>query len=145
MDFNGEFEVKSPSRDVYDYVTDPEKLSSCIPGFRSMTVKDQDEFSVVVKMGVAFIKGDFSIDMKLIDKIQNEHAKVTGQGKGLGGSIDLQAVFDLSEKDGVTVMTWNASALVGGKLASLGQRVMGRQAEKMINDMFDQLRASLSQ
>lgn len=144
MDFNGEFEVKSSRKEVYDFVTDPEKLSSCIPGFKSMDVKGPDEFSIVVKMGIAFIKGDFKIDMKMLDKVENEHAKVSGSGKGLGGSIDLNAVFDLTEKDGMTVMNWSASALVGGKLASMGQRVMNRQAEKMIKQMFDSLKENLS-
>ncbi len=144
MDFNGEFEVSSTRKDVYDYVTNPEKLSACIPGLKSIDVRGNDEFSVVVKMGIAFIKGDFSIDMKLLDMKENQHARVSGQGKGLGGSIGLEAVFDLSEKDGKTVMTWNASALVGGKLASMGQRVMGNQAQKMISQMFECLKEKLS-
>lgn len=144
MDFNGEFEVESPRKAVYSFVTDPEKLSACIPGFKSAEIKNPDEFSVVVKMGVAFIKGDFMIDMKFLDKIENKHAKVSGTGKGLGGSIDLNAVLDLSDQNGKTLMTWKASALIGGKLASLGQRIMNRQADKMIAEMFESLKKALS-
>lgn len=144
MDFKGEFEVQTSREAVYSFVTDPEKFSSCVPGFKSVDIKGPDEFSMVVKMGVAFIRGDFSIDMKFQDKKENEHARVSGSGKGLGGNIDLDAVFDLTDRDGSTVMTWTASALVGGKLASLGQRVMNRQAEKMISELFDSLKSALS-
>lgn len=144
MDFSGEFEVQTSRKDVYAFVTDPEKFSSCVPGFKSLDIKGQDEFTMVVKMGVAFIRGDFSIDMKFQDKKENEHARVSGSGKGLGGTIDLNAVFNLTERDGLTLMTWNASALVGGKLASLGQRVMNRQAEKMISELFGSIKAKLS-
>lgn len=144
MDFSGEFEVKSSKNAVYDFVTDPEKLSLCIPGFKSIDIKNEDEFSVVVRIGVAFIRGDFNIDMKLAEKIEGKHARVLGHGKGLGGTIDLDAVFDLSDRDNVTLMTWRARALIGGKIASLGQRVMGNQADKMINEMFDSLKKNLS-
>lgn len=144
MDFSGEFEVESSRENVYSFVTNPEKLSACIPGFRSLNIKGPDEFSVVVRMGIAFIKGDFQIEMKMLDRVENEHARVSGNGKGLGGSIDLDAVLDLSEHDGKTLMTWKASALIGGKLASMGQRVMNRQAENMIKEMFESLKNALS-
>ena len=58
--------------------------------------------------------------------------------------MDLTAVMDLIEASGKTTMNWSANVSVGGKIGSLGQRVMAGQAEKIIKQMFDSIEESLS-
>ena len=52
--------------------------------------------------------------------------------------------LDLSEADGKTKMDWKADAKVGGKLGSMGQRLIGGQAQKIIKELFDNLEKKLS-
>jgi carbon monoxide dehydrogenase subunit G len=140
MDFNGTFTVKAKAEDVYKFVLNPEKLGACIPGFKELSVVSPDEFNVVVRAGVAFIKGDFKITMKVAEKEEPKFARITGNGQGLGGTLDLDASLHLTESNGETSMEWKAEAKVGGKIASLGQRMIGRQAEKIITELFDGIR-----
>ncbi|MCL4341151.1 MAG: carbon monoxide dehydrogenase subunit G [Candidatus Thermoplasmatota archaeon] len=137
MDFNGTFTAKAPASEVYKFILDPHKLGSCIPGFKELSVLSPDEFNVVVRAGVAFIKGDFKINMKVVEKEAPKYAKITGNGQGLGGTLDLEATINLTEDNGNTSMEWKADAKVGGKIASLGQRMIGRQAEKIITELFE--------
>ena len=143
MNFNGTFEVKVPKDKVFDVLMTPEKLTSCIPGFKSLSVTSPNEFSVVVRAGVAFIKGDFNIKFKVVESVPSDHAKLVGNGTGLGGTLDIEAVMDLSENDGLTTMSWTADTKIGGKLGSIGQRVIGSQSRKMIDELFSSLKDKL--
>lgn len=144
MNFEGTFEVDAPGEKVFSTVMDPNEISSCIPGLKSLNVVSPEEYSVVVRVGLAFIKGDFNIKFKLVEKEDNKHAKLTGIGQGMGGTLDLEAIMDLSETDGKTKMDWKAEAKIGGKLGSMGQRLIGGQAQKLIKELFDNLQKKLS-
>jgi carbon monoxide dehydrogenase subunit G len=144
MDFKGTFEVTASSNDVYNFLMDPEKLSPCIPGLQKLDKVSNEEFTVVVRVGVAFIRDNFTIKFKVVESVAGKHAKFTGNGSGKSGTMDLTAVMDLIEASGKTTMNWSANVSVGGKIGSLGQRVMAGQAEKIIKQMFDSIEESLS-
>ncbi len=144
MNFEGTFEVDATSERVFKAVMDPNEISSCIPGFKSLNVISPEEYSVVVRVGLAFIKGDFNIKFKVVERDENRHAKLTGNGQGMGGTLDLDAIMDLSEASGKTKMDWKADAKVGGRLGSMGQRLIGGQAQKLIKELFDNLQKKLS-
>lgn len=144
MNFDGTFEVDATSEKVFNTVMDPNEISSCIPGFKSLNIISPEEYSVIVRVGLAFIKGDFNIKFKVVERDQNKHAKLSGNGQGLGGTVDLEAIMDLSEDGGKTKMDWKAEAKVGGKLGSMGQRLIGGQAQKLIKELFKNLEEKLS-
>lgn len=144
MNFDGTFEVEANKDKVYGTIMDPNQLAECIPGLKSVEVASPEEFSVVVRVGLAFIKGDFNIKFKVVEKDEPTHAKLSGIGSGMGGTLDLVANMDLSEDNGKTKMDWAADAKVGGKLGSMGQRIIGGQAQKMIKQLFDCLEKKLS-
>ena len=54
----------------------------------------------------------------------------------MGSALDLEATMDIAPKGAGSSMKWSADAKVAGKIASLGQRLLEGQAEKMIREMF---------
>lgn len=136
MNFDGTFEVNADKSMVFETIMNPNEISGCIPGFKSLNVVSPEEYSVVVRVGLAFIKGDFNIKFKVVESEPSTHAKLTGSGTGMGGTLDLEATIDLSEDSGKTKMDWKAEAKVGGKLGAMGQRLIGGQAQKIIKEMF---------
>ena len=142
MHFEGTFDVGTPAAKVYDALMEPKELSACMPGFQRVEVKSPREFTVTVKAGVSFIRGDFNIKFDLVEARAPTHAKLVGRGSGMGSVVDIEATMDISEAPGGGSSTrWYADAKVGGKIASLGQRLLEGQAEKMIREMFACLRA----
>lgn len=144
MNFDGTFEVDANRDKVFETIMNPNEISSCIPGFKELNVISPDEYSVIVRVGLAFIKGDFNIKFKVVERTAGEHAKLTGNGMGMGGTVDLQAIMDLAEDNGKTKMDWKAEAKVGGKLGAMGQRIIGGQAQKIIKELFACLEKKLS-
>jgi carbon monoxide dehydrogenase subunit G len=108
-----------------------------MPDLQKLTVKGPDDFIAVVRAGVSFIKGDFEIYFRILEKDPPNHVKMTGHGAGLGSTNDIDTVMELEDaEDKGTNMKWKANANVGGKIASVGKRLLDAQAEKMINQLF---------
>ncbi|OWP56855.1 MAG: hypothetical protein B2I17_03595 [Thermoplasmatales archaeon B_DKE] len=144
LDFEGTFEVSAKANDVFDFLMDADKLAQCIPGLQKVDKVSNEEFTVLVRVGVAFIKDNFTIKFKVVESDPGKHAKFSGNGMGKSGTMDLIATMDLTEIAGKTNMVWSAKVSVGGKIGSLGQRVMAGQAEKIIKQMFESIKANLT-
>lgn len=143
MRFEGTFDVGVPKSKVFEFLMDPKSLSSCLPDMQSLDVKSSDEFAAVVRAGVSFIKGDFTMKFKISDREPPNHAKLSARGSGMASTIDLEAIMDLSEDAGKTTMKWTAEAKVGGRIAAVGQRLIGAQADKMVTQLFGCVRSKL--
>lgn len=136
MHFEGNFEVKAQRQKVFDLLMEPKKISACMPDLQKLEVKSPDDFTAVIKAGVGFIKGDFTFHFTIPEKTSPSHAKLIGRGTGIGSTVDLQTILDLEETKKGTMMKWSAEALVGGRIASVGQRLLNGQAEKIIKQLF---------
>ena len=64
--FNGEFEVKRPPKEVYDFLTDPKKFGPLLPDFQGMTAQDATHFTVKVNVGISYIKGVAEVKLELV-------------------------------------------------------------------------------
>ena len=125
-------------------MTDPNQLSQCMPDLQKLEVKSPDDFTAVVKAGVSFIKGDFVLHFTTVEKTPPTHAKLTAHGTGIGSTVDLDTLMDISDAEGGgTSMRWSADARVGGRIASVGQRLLNGQAEKIVKQLFECLQGKL--
>lgn len=143
MHFDGTFEVRAQRSTVFDYLMDPQKISGCMPDLQRLDVKSPDDFVAVVRAGVSFIKGDFTMHFITKERDPPAHAKLVAQGTGIGSTIDLETTIDLAESEKGTTMRWTADARVGGRIASVGQRLLSGQAEKIIKELFGCLQKQL--
>lgn len=144
MHFEGLFDTRASESRVYALVTDPNEIAGCMPGLQKVDVKSPDEFDAVVKVGVSFIRGDFAFRFRSIEKEPVSGAKFGVHGMGLGSAVDMEILLAISAtKDGGASMRWQADATVSGRIASLGQRLMEAQAEKIIKGFFDCFRQKL--
>jgi len=145
MHFEGTFNVKANPEKVFSMILDPNQISQCMPDLQKLDVKSPDDFTAVVKAGVSFIKGDFTLHFLTVEKTPNSHAKLTAHGTGIGSTVDMETYMDLANvPDGGTSMKWSADAKIGGRIASVGQRLLQGQAEKIIKGLFDCLESKLN-
>jgi carbon monoxide dehydrogenase subunit G len=143
MHFEGTFTVKAPRERVFEFLLDPKKISSCLPDLQKLDVRSDEEYMAIVKAGISFIKGEFTMNFKVVEKQPPTHAKLVARGSGIGSTVDLETVMDLTESSGNTTMKWSAEARVGGRIASVGQRLIGSQAEKIVRQLFDCVKSKL--
>jgi carbon monoxide dehydrogenase subunit G len=144
LHFEGTFNVKAPKETVYSVILDPNQISQCMPDLQKLDVKSPDDFNAIIKAGVSFIKGDFNLHFTTVEKTPPTHAKLTAHGTGIGSTVDMDTIMDLSDTEGGgTSMKWSADARIGGRIASVGQRLLSGQAEKIIKNLFECLQGKL--
>ncbi len=137
--------MKAAPEKVYSMILDPNQISQCMPELQKLDVKSPDDFTAVIKAGVSFIKGDFTLHFLAVEKTPNSHAKLTAHGTGIGSTVDMETYMDSAKTaEGGTSMKWSADAKIGGRIASVGQRLLQGQAEKIIKGLFDCLESKLS-
>ncbi|HUI24348.1 MAG TPA: carbon monoxide dehydrogenase subunit G [Nitrososphaerales archaeon] len=144
MHFEGVFDTTVPEFRVYALVTDPKEVAGCMPGLQKVDIESSDQFDVVVKVGLSFIRGDFNLRFKSIEKRPTSGAKFAVHGTGLGSAVDMEIALAISAgENGGSLMRWRADVAVNGKIASLGQRLIESQAEKIMTEFFECFRQKL--
>ena len=137
MRFEGVFEVGAPKTRVFETVADPRRVAGCMPDLQRLEVRSQDEFDAVVKVGVSLIRGEFALRFRIVEKKPPISLKMKGHGAGLGSAVDMDILVEVSDgAAGGTSMRWAAEVAVSGRIASLGQRLMESQAEKIVKQFF---------
>src|SRR5260370_17398725 len=83
MKVEGAYTFPGSQQKVWDLLLDPESLRTCIPGAESLTETSPDHWDVLMKVGVAAIKGTYKGKVAIVEK--DEPSAYTLQIEGSGG------------------------------------------------------------
>ncbi len=137
MEFKNEFRIPAAREDVWRALNDPEVLKQCIPGCQEIDKTSETEFTAKVVLAVGPVKAPFTGKVTLSDLDPPNGYTIAGQGQsGVAGFARGEATVRLTEEGGETVLAYHAQAVVGGKLAQVGGRLIGAAAEKLANEFF---------
>ncbi len=145
MHYEGSFDVAAPKEKVYDFVTDPEKVTSIFPDVQSVKVIDATNFALKAKVGMSFIKGVMDVKLSLVENKRPTFTKLKARGTGLNSSVDLESTFTLEDgAGGGTRVKWSAEAKISGMMASVGSRLIDSAADKYVKQIIGSLEKKLS-
>jgi carbon monoxide dehydrogenase subunit G len=145
MHLDGHFTIKAPHPEVFDFLTDPGRVSRYMPDVKNVTIDDQDHFTVTARVGVSHIKGDVVMKLTITDRQPPVSTTIVGRGNGLASVVDMVTSFTL-EPSGPdeTVVHWKGDVTISGKLAAFGpQGLMDRIARKNIDTFIEGIRTGL--
>ncbi len=144
LHFEGSLTIRAPREKVWTFLVDPHAVSRCLPDVQSLDLLDGGRFRAVVRVGVSFIKGNFTFEVAMLDLEAPRHARITGRGGGLGSAVDVNSGVDLADGEaGTTRMDWTADVVVSGTIASVGARLLNSTVEKKTGELFECLKAQL--
>ncbi len=137
MDMTGEYRIPAPREKVWESLNDPEILKTCIPGCEELNKDSDTELSAKVSTKVGPVSAKFTGKVTLSDINPPEGYKITGEGQGgVAGFAKGGAEVKLEADGNETVLTYTATAQVGGKLAQIGSRLIDSTAKKMAGQFF---------
>lgn len=138
MQIEGTKVIAADRATVWAKLNDAETLAACIPGCQELTGSPDEGFEAVVKQRVGPVSATFKGGVTLEDVVPSESYRIVGEGKGgVAGFAKGAANVSLIDVDGGTELTYNVDAKVGGKLAQLGNRIVGGFARKMADQFFE--------
>jgi carbon monoxide dehydrogenase subunit G len=137
MEMSGEQHIPLPQQRVWEALNDPEILKTCIPGCESIERVSENEYKVAMTAAVGPVKAKFAGKLLLSDiNPPNSYSLAFEGSGGAAGFGKGSAQVNLAPESGGTLLTYRATASVGGKLAQIGSRLIDGVAKKMADDFF---------
>jgi carbon monoxide dehydrogenase subunit G len=144
MHFEGTTEINAPRDRVWSFVIDPEQVGWCGPGVESIEVVDESHFRARAKVGVGVVSARFAVNLELAEAVEPDRAVIKASGQAPGSAVEAKGEMSLSgPPEGPTTMDWTADVTILGTFAAVGARLVEGQANKMIKQAFDCMRAKL--
>jgi carbon monoxide dehydrogenase subunit G len=146
MVIEGEERIEAPVEKVWAALNDPEVLKACIPGCESLEMKSETELEAVVTLKIGPIKAKFNGEVRLENLNPPHSYTITGEGKGgvagfAKGGADVRLAEDGPD---ATILSYEAKADVGGKIAQLGSRLIASTSKKLAGQFFCEFNAQVS-
>jgi carbon monoxide dehydrogenase subunit G len=146
MKIEGEYTFDSPRDEVWKLVRDPEALAKCVPGIQSVTKVNDQEFKGEIAVRIGPLSGTFGGRVMVSNEVPPVSCTLTVEGTGKIGFLKGSGEVMLSEQpDGKTLMKYSGEAQIGGKVASVGQRLFDSVSKGMIKQGLDKLNEILKE
>jgi carbon monoxide dehydrogenase subunit G len=134
-----EIRIEAPREKVYTALNDPKILRQSIPGCEELEKVSDTEFHATLRAKVGPVRARFRGKVTLSDLDPPNGYTLSGQGKGgaAGFARGEAAVKLRSDGKNATVLQYDVSATVGGKLAQLGGRLIDNTAKSFAGEFFE--------
>lgn len=140
MRLTGEYEFDGPREDVWELLRDPKALAAALPGTKSLTQTGDNEYAGQMQVRVGPVAGVFSGRILVSDETPPESCTLSVEAKGSAGFARGTGDVKLVDQgDGTTLMTYDGELQVGGKLAGVGQRLVGSVSRSMVRQGLESL------
>lgn len=129
--------IRAPRTAVFAALNDPEVLRRCIPGCETLIQESETQLSATVALKIGPVAARFTGAVTLSDIDPPNGYTISGEGKGgPAGFAKGGARVTLHDAPEGTLLAYDATAEVGGKLAQVGARLIDQTARKLAGDFF---------
>lgn len=140
MNVNGEYRLPAPREAVWEALHDPETLRSCIPGCDEFRRTGPDVYEGRITTQVGAVITTFSGRIVVSDEdFPRGWALSAHLQSPTAGYADGEASVTLTAEGFGTVLGYRARIDPGGRMASVGNRLLHGVAIRMANEFFARL------
>ncbi|RME07784.1 MAG: carbon monoxide dehydrogenase [Anaerolineae bacterium] len=144
MKISGDYVFDAPRETVWRVLRDPDVLASALPGTQRLERVDENVYQGEMKVRIGPVGGKFGGKITLSDEVPPERYTMTVEGEGSTGflkgvgNITLEAL-----DDGRTRMVYAGEVQIGGRVASVGQRLFDSVSRSIIRQGLDKINQAL--
>jgi len=144
MKLEGEYIFSGPREEVWELLRDPEVLATALPGTQSLTPVSENEYEGKMHVRVGPVSGAFSGRVVASNEVPPESYTLTVEGTGAAAFVKASGDVQLIDQgDGTTLMKYEGGFQVGGKLVSVGQRLIDSVSKRMLRHGLDTMNKAL--
>jgi carbon monoxide dehydrogenase subunit G len=148
MQLTGEVTITAAREQVWAALNNPDVLARCIEGVETLTrvaSDGGDRFEGKMNAKVGPVRATFTGQVTLTDVVEPESYVLVGEGKGgVAGFAKGQAAVTLEAVGAAeTLLRYDVTSSVGGKLAQLGARLIEGTAKGYATSFFARLKDEL--
>lgn len=140
MKMEGEYTFHGSREEVWDIFRDPDALVLALPGTKSLKQVSENEYEGELVLHIGPIMGSFGGKLTISNEVHPESLTLSVEGRGkigfLKGSGDVKLIV-ISEN--ATTIQYTGEIQIGGRVASVGQRLFDTVSNNMIKQGLDKL------
>lgn len=129
---------------IWETILDPEVLAKVLPGVQELEKSGESSYKARMKLRIGPVQGVFNGTVDLSELNQPESFHLVVDGRGASGFVKGEGDLKLAAEGENTVMTYAGEAQVGGRLASVGQRLMDSSTQAIIDQSLESLNAQVT-
>jgi hypothetical protein len=150
MEFKGKYSLPGSPERVWEALHDPAALSASIPGCENLEKISETEFKAAATLKIGPVKARFQgkVTIEDISPPAGVARAMVLTGEGQGGAAGFargKSEVHLSPDGEKTLLEYSANAIVGGKLAQIGQRLIDGAAKSVADEFFARFCAVMQQ
>src|SRR5215468_6415076 len=142
MKLEGDYLFEASVPEVWSALFDPVILAAVMPGCEKLELVD-GHYIGDLKVKVGPIQGKFTGKVDLQDKVEPESYTMIVDGRGAPGFVKATAHVKLAAEGDATRVHYDTDAQVGGKIASVGQRLLEASARAIVAQSLEGLHANI--
>jgi len=142
MKLEGDYVFDATVPEVWSALFDPVILAAVMPGCEKLDLVD-GQYVGEIKVKVGPIQGKFTGKVDLKDKVEPESYTMIVDGRGAPGFVKATAAVKLAAEGERTRVFYDTDAQVGGKIASVGQRLLDASARAIVAQSLEGLHANI--
>ena len=143
MKVGGEYVFEGPQALVWEVLLDPTVLATVLPGCEKLELVGEYEYEGALKLKVGPVQGQFMGKVKLEDISAPDSYVMKVDGKGAPGFVKASGDLRLTGDGPHTNLTYSGDAQIGGRLASVGHRLMESASKAIITQSLNGLNAAV--
>ena len=132
----GSAKVAAAPEQVWAMLLDAATLAAVIPGCHGVTRISDTDFNADVTIGIGPVKGRYRARVMLSDLDRPNGLTLRGAADGALGFGSGQGRITLAGENGGTTVRYRYEAKIGGKIASIGGRLLDGAARLIIGQFF---------
>ena len=135
MKMQGSYTFEAPLATVWNALFDPEVLARTLPGCEKLE-REGNQFrgDINVKMGP--VQGKFQGKVDITNVVEHQGYTMIVDGRGPAGFGKATAAMRVTAQGSGTRLDYDSDVQVGGKIASVGQRLIEGVARTTMNRFF---------
>ena len=142
MKLEGDYLFEATVPEVWSALFDPVILAAVMPGCEKLELVD-GHYVGEIKVKVGPIQGKFTGKVDLKDKVEPESYTMIVDGRGAPGFVKATAAVKLAAEGNGTRVSYDTDAQVGGKIASVGQRLLEASARAIVAQSLEGLHTNI--
>jgi hypothetical protein len=142
MKLTGDYLFDATVPEVWSALFDPVILAAVMPGCEKLELVD-GQYVGEIKVKVGPIQGKFTGKVDLNDKVEPESYTMVVDGRGAPGFVKATAGVKLTAEGDCTRVFYDTDAQIGGKIASVGQRLLEASARAIVAQSLEGLHANI--
>ena len=137
MEMTGEQLIPLPQEATWLALNDTQVLKECVPGCESLERIEENRYQLAMVSKIGPVSARFKGVMTLADVEAPRTYRMVFEGQGgVAGFAKGEATVTLVPEGDSTRLVYAVKAMVGGKIAQLGARLIDGVARKLADDFF---------